>query len=453
MDHPSQTDGVNQENNHSFSSDDDVRTYLNQVGTYHRLTSEEEHHYVWDFYTARNQLTILLSHFPLIVSERLISARNSEVFELSETGDDDETASGDSTNCETKKHKILGLIAAFQTIADHLRDLEDQVTTKEYERIKKGCYQSLDKVLKGVQFSASFYQDCLAKLKHINTLISSSSEGNVDTDANLMEVEAVMKSMVLTVDEFCALYADLIKYYQKMEKSQKVLIEGNLRLVVSVAKKYVNCGLHYLDLIQDGNLGLLQAIDRFEPNRGHRFSTYAVWWIRQAITRALANNSRTIRIPANIASDLFRINKTEVRLLQQLGREPTPEEIASETRLSIEKIRALQKMERQTISLQSITTNELEVNEVVVDTNAIMPSDAASSKFLIETINEVLLSLDERERTIIICRFGLNNSSILTLEELSQRYHVTHERIRQIEAMALKKLRHPNRRKYFEGYL
>jgi hypothetical protein len=174
MDHLSPIDDGNQDNNHSHShtNDDDVRTYLNQVGNYRRLTHDEEQHFVWSFFSARNQLTTFLSRLPLIVSARLITARNSEIFELSESSDEEDYSVEESSNSETKKHKIIGMIATIQTIADHLMDISHNRAIKEYEAIRKGCYKSLDKLLKGIQFSASFYQDCLIRIKHIDALIA-----------------------------------------------------------------------------------------------------------------------------------------------------------------------------------------------------------------------------------------------------------------------------------------
>ena len=269
-----------------------------------------------------------------------------------------------------------------------------------------------------------------------------------------IDSEDLYQQLCMGLSEFSAQYQDVEALNARLDNARNTLVESNLRLVVSVAKKYSNYGMQFIDLIQEGNLGLVLAVDKFEPQRGYRFSTYAVWWIRQTITAALSAQSRTIRIPANLARTLHKINRMEQRLLQELGREPTPEEIAERLELAPERVRALRKMERQTISLQSPVDSEddSQISDFIVDAKVQQPDEVASSHLLVEMITEVLETLNEREKEILTSRFGLFGQPTMTLEQLSQVFNVTHERIRQIEAAALKKLRHPSRRKYFEGY-
>ncbi len=434
-------------------SDDVVRSYLRQVGNLPRLSYDEEHFHVHEFFRTRGELSRLLSHFPGILLERILLCRSGEISELGDDG-----SSADTNNNTSKKKKILVLIDTIRQFSDRLDELDTAEVSVDHHQRRTLLHESLENLLGGIQFNGKFYQDCVARLQTVAAILNIPDapapvmildEGKTPGLSCLDDVHGTIQ---MSVADFTIAYPDIVTFFNAMEHGRKALIEGNLRLVVSVARRYLNCGLQFLDLIQEGNLGLLQAVDKFLPDKGHRFSTYAVWWIRQAITRALAKNSRTIRIPANMANELTRIGRTEERLLQKFGREPSPEEIAEEVNMSVERVRALRKMERQTISLQSKTKNDFEISELIVDQLTLSPADAASAKLLTETIQEVLLTLDDRERNIIIHRFGLMDQQKMTLEELSERFKVTHERIRQIEMIALRKLRHPSRRKYFEGY-
>lgn len=267
-----------------------------------------------------------------------------------------------------------------------------------------------------------------------------------------MYLKEIGRVALLTAEE----EVDLAKRMEMGEKEAKSrLIEANLRLVVSIAKRYVGRGMQFLDLIQEGNMGLIKAVEKFDYRKGYKLSTYATWWIRQAITRAIADQARTIRIPVHMVETINKLIRTSRHLVQELGREPTPEEIAEEMGITPEKVREILKIAQEPVSLETPIGEEEDshLGDFIEDEDALAPVEAASFLLLKEQIEEVLDTLNDREQKVLRLRFGLDDGKARTLEEVGREFGVTRERIRQIEAKALRKLRHPQRSKRLKDYL
>ena len=267
-----------------------------------------------------------------------------------------------------------------------------------------------------------------------------------------MYLKEIGKVPLLTADEEMDLAQ---RMEQGDEEAKKRLCEANLRLVVSIAKRYVGRGMLFLDLIQEGNLGLIKAVDKFDWRKGFKFSTYATWWIRQSITRSIADQARTIRIPVHMVETINKQIRVTRQLLQELGRDPTPEEIAAEMEIPVEKVREISKIAQEPVSLETPIGEEEDshLGDFIPDEDVPSPADAAAFSMLKEQLDEVLSTLTDREQEVLRLRFGLDDGRQRTLEEVGQMFKVTRERIRQIEAKALRKLRHPNRSKRLRDYL
>ena len=267
-----------------------------------------------------------------------------------------------------------------------------------------------------------------------------------------MYLKEIGKVPLLTADEEIELAK---RMSEGDEEAKKRLAEANLRLVVSIAKRYVGRGMLFLDLIQEGNLGLIKAVEKFDYQKGFKFSTYATWWIRQAITRAIADQARTIRIPVHMVETINKLIRVSRQLLQELGREPLPEEIAKELEMPVERVREILKISQEPVSLETPIGEEEDshLGDFIQDDNVPVPAEAAAATLLKEQLNEVLDTLTEREQKVLRLRFGMNDGRARTLEEVGKEFDVTRERIRQIEAKALRKLRHPSRSRKLRDYL
>lgn len=335
------------------------------------------------------------------------------------------------------------ILSVFPRPELHLKDLDElydklfksgidvfETTTQDEEKELTKSVTELEKEL-----------ESLAKIDH----------GAV-SDPVRMYLKEIGRVPLLTFEQ----EMDLAKRYERNEmRAKKILIESNLRLVVSIAKKYIGRGMSLLDLIQEGNQGLIRAVEKYDWRKGFKFSTYATWWIRQAITRAIADQARTIRIPVHMVETINRFIRASRKLMQELGREPLPEEVAKVMEVDVAKVREIIKVSQEPTSLETPVGDEDDshLGDFIQDTSAPSPYDATSRQLLKEHMEEVLNTLTDREKRVLILRFGLENGRPRTLEEVGKEFNVTRERIRQIEAKALRKLRHPSRSKKLKDYL
>ncbi len=331
-------------------------------------------------------------------------------------------------------------------------------STVAYEADFRETLAELDQLYKEFSFKGKVYEEFVQKLKELRARIVKHSR-SLEADPDNAEAKDALQEMEMqlwmSVPEFMENYKAMKVSMREAQKAKQEMIEANLRLVISIAKKYTNRGLAFLDLIQEGNMGLMKAVEKFEYRRGYKFSTYATWWIRQAITRSIADQARTIRIPVHMIETINKLMRVQKKLVQDLGREPTPEEISAECKMAVERVRSVLKMAQQPISMQQPVgdSDDTSFGDFLEDKSAENPMEGASFASLREKLDGVLSTLNERERAVIEQRFGLRDSNPHTLEEVGRQFNVTRERIRQIEAKALRKLRHPTRIGKIKGFL
>ncbi len=371
-----------------------------------------------------------------------------------------------------EKGKKKGVLT-FKEISDAFEDIE--VTPEEIERLydvfeKESIelVEDLDKELEEIEVSKEELEDLsvpeginiddhvkmyLKEIGKVNLLTPEEELSLAKRMADGETAKAQLEEIGEDIDEDTKKQIDLL--IADGEKAKKSLAEANLRLVVSIAKRYVGRGMLFLDLIQEGNLGLIKAVDKFDYTKGYKFSTYATWWIRQAITRAIADQARTIRIPVHMVETINKLVRVSRQLVQELGREPTPEELAKELNMPVDKVREISKISQEPVSLETPIGEEEDshLGDFIPDEDAPAPSEAASFVLLKEQLGAVLETLSEREAKVLRLRFGLDDGRARTLEEVGKEFDVTRERIRQIEAKALRKLRHPSRSKKLKDFL
>ena len=371
-----------------------------------------------------------------------------------------------------EKGKKKGVLT-FKEISDAFEDIE--VTPEEMERLydvfeKESIelVEDLDKELEEIEVSKEELEDLsvpeginiddhvkmyLKEIGKVNLLTPEEELSLAKRMADGETAKEQLEEIGEEIDEDTKKQIDLL--IADGEKAKKSLAEANLRLVVSIAKRYVGRGMLFLDLIQEGNLGLIKAVDKFDYTKGYKFSTYATWWIRQAITRAIADQARTIRIPVHMVETINKLVRVSRQLVQELGREPTPEELAKELNMPVDKVREISKISQEPVSLETPIGEEEDshLGDFIPDEDAPAPSEAASFVLLKEQLGAVLETLSEREAKVLRLRFGLDDGRARTLEEVGKEFDVTRERIRQIEAKALRKLRHPSRSRKLMDYL
>ena len=381
-----------------------------------------------------------------------------EVKKVNEVKEVKETKKESTNKSEkTDKEKISNIIAeakqngkmTYSDLATKLNDVNPEKMDEVFDEFEKD----------GIDLLPDDFEEepDIEDLKEVEELkldeiTDTSFEGISVDDPVRMYLREIGKIPLLTFDEELNLAKRIL---EGDEEAKQKLAESNLRLVVSIAKKYVGRGMLFLDLIQEGNMGLIKAVEKFDYTKGFKFSTYATWWIRQAITRAIADQARTIRIPVHMVETINKLIRTSRNLLQQMGREPTPEEIAKEMEIPVEKVVEIQKIAQDPVSLETPIGEEEDshLGDFIQDEDSPAPHDAASYTLLKEQLEEVMNTLTPREAKVLKLRFGLEDGKSRTLEEVGREFNVTRERIRQIEAKALRKLRHPSRSKKLRDYM
>lgn len=456
------------------TADDPVRMYLKEMGTVPLLSREEEVEISKRIEKAQIQVEKIIMRFRYATIESISIAnyllagkeRFDKVIAEKEVLNKQEfmTHLPKLSQLLKKEDELLAdLLAQLDDTnlkkSDRAKLLEDiekcRIRTQAYLRCLHLRHNIIDDYIEVI---LGAYERFLFLEKEINDLIPR-AERNKFASTKLAAAKRKLKKRELaggrTLDDFKKDVKTLQRWMDKSQEAKREMVESNLRLVISIAKKYTNRGLSFLDLIQEGNMGLMKAVEKFEYRRGYKFSTYATWWIRQAVTRAIADQARTIRIPVHMIETINRVLRGAKKLMMETGREPSPEELAKELAITPERVREIYKIAQHPISLQAEVGDggESQFGDFLEDTSADSPAEATGYSILKDKMSEVLATLSDRERKVLIQRFGLLDGKPKTLEEVGVEFNVTRERIRQIEAKALRKMRHPIRSKQLKAFL